>query len=103
MLITQVFSVQHIPGISTSFHPFINSEKSKIVLNEFLNLIDEITLTPENVKKLFKDIQLKTGIKGKELYMPIRMKLTGSEHGIEMFNIIDILGKEEVKTRIKYN
>ena len=35
--------------------------------------------------------------------MPIRMKLTGSEHGIEMFNIIDILGKEEVKTRIKYN
>ena len=82
---------------------FINSEKSKIVLNEFLNLIDEITLTPENVKKLFKDIQLKTGIKGKELYMPIRMKLTGSEHGIEMFNIIDILGKEEVKTRIKYN
>ena len=33
--------------------------------------------------------------------MPIRIKLTGQMHGIEMFNIIDILGKEETLKRLQ--
>ena len=54
----------------------------------------------ENVKNIFNEIKNETGLKGKDIYMPIRIKLTGVMHGIEMYNIIDILGKEETLKRL---
>ena len=79
----------------------INKESSKKVIEFFkksLQNLDEINEIA--VKQLFKDTQASTGIKGKDLFMPIRIKLTGHTHGIEMFNIIDILGKEETLSRL---
>ena len=79
----------------------LSKETSSKVISIFkksLQNLDEINEI--NVKKLFKDTQNETGIKGKDLYMPIRIKLTGDMHGIEMFNIIDILGKEETLKRL---
>ena len=32
--------------------------------------------------------------------MPLRLALTGYEHGVEMYNILNILGKDEVLNRI---
>lgn len=88
-------------NLSEEEETFLNKESSLIVFNEFTKKINSIELNPESVKFLFKEIQKETGIKGKDLYMPIRIKLTGQSHGIEMFNIIDILGKEEVVSRLK--
>ena len=88
-------------NLSEDEKEMINKESSKKVIEFFkkslqnLDEINEIT-----VKQLFKDTQANTGIKGKDLYMPIRIKLTGHTHGIEMFNIIDILGKEETLSRL---
>jgi len=77
-------------------------DSSKVVLDNFKTRINSATeLTQESVKAIFKSIQNDTGIKGKNLYMPIRLKLTGSEHGLEMYNIINILGKDEVLSRLK--
>ena len=45
--------------------------------------------------------QAELNVKGKDLYMPIRLKLTGIEHGLEMYNIITILGKEKTLKRLK--
>ena len=33
--------------------------------------------------------------------MPVRLALTGHEHGVELFNIINIIGKEEAIRRLK--
>lgn len=80
----------------------LNLDSSKIVLNKFLDeIVKTDDLSQENVKAIFKNIQNETGIKGKSLYMPVRLKLTSSEHGIEMFNIINILGKDETLKRLK--
>lgn len=79
---------------------FIEDETSKKVVNIFIKKIKEIDLTKENLKNLFKEIQNELGVKGKQLYMPLRLKITGSVHGIEMFNIIDILGCDEVCKRL---
>ncbi len=57
-------------------------------------------VTPENVKQAFKNVQNETGVKGKNLYMPVRLALTGVSHGVELVNIIKILGKEEVVKRL---
>ena len=58
------------------------------------------TLTPESVKALMKDVQLETGIKGKPLFMPIRLALTGQLHGVEMAQLIPVLGKTIVLERL---
>lgn len=80
----------------------LSLDSSKIVLSKFKEEINKTNdLSQDNIKTIFKSIQNETGIKGKNLYMPIRLSLTASEHGIEMFNIINILGKEETLNRIK--
>jgi len=80
----------------------MNLSSSKLVLDSFKEKIISLNdLAQDSVKNLFKSIQNETGIKGKNLYMPIRLKITGSEHGLEMYNIINILGKDEVLARIK--
>jgi nondiscriminating glutamyl-tRNA synthetase len=53
------------------------------------------------IKQCFKTVQAAIGLKGKDLYMPIRIKLTGMTHGIEMYNVIKILGKEETAKRLQ--
>ena len=67
-------------------------------LIEELNGLKEVN--PENIKQVFKNVQNAIGVKGKALYMPVRLALTGVSHGIELVNIIKILGKEEVIARL---
>lgn len=38
--------------------------------------------------------------KGKDLFMPIRVKITGSCHGPDLVGILDVLGREEVIKRL---
>ena len=53
------------------------------------------------IKKTIKEVQKETGIKGKQLFMPIRVAVTGSMHGPELPNTIEVLGKEKVLNRLK--
>ncbi|MFP3326256.1 hypothetical protein R0K05_24705, partial [Planococcus sp. SIMBA_160] len=41
------------------------------------------------------------GHKGKKLFMPIRVAVTGQTHGPELPQSIELLGKETVLNRIK--
>ena len=54
----------------------------------------------ENTKKIFSQIKGITKTSGKDLFMPIRLLVTGAEHGPELLKIIPILGKEEIQDRI---
>jgi len=39
-------------------------------------------------------------LKGKDLFMPVRVALTGKTHGPELPLIVDVFGKEECIRRI---
>jgi len=54
-----------------------------------------------NIKALIKSIQKDTGVKGKNLFMPIRIASTGSMHGPELNTSLELLGKERVSARVK--
>ncbi|MCQ3914627.1 MAG: hypothetical protein MJ201_02345 [Mycoplasmoidaceae bacterium] len=41
-----------------------------------------------------------SGNKGQDLFMPIRLAITGSEHGPELNKIISILGKQTIRDRL---
>ncbi len=72
-------------------------ETSPVVVAAFkekLAAIPEADFTSENIYPLFKQVQKETGVKGKNLWMPIRIASTGSMHGPELHNAIALLGKE---------
>lgn len=46
------------------------------------------------IKAAIKEVQKDTGIKGKNLFMPIRVATTGQTHGPELGKTIELLGKE---------
>jgi nondiscriminating glutamyl-tRNA synthetase len=41
-------------------------------------------------------IQTETGVKGKDLWMPVRVALTGSTAGPELPEVIQIMGKQKI-------
>ncbi|MGE3624434.1 MAG: glutamate--tRNA ligase, partial [Bdellovibrionales bacterium] len=45
-------------------------------------------------------VKTKTGRKGKELFMPLRLALTGTDHGPEMKLLLPMIGPERVKARL---
>jgi nondiscriminating glutamyl-tRNA synthetase len=48
-----------------------------------------------------KYVKEKTGVKGKELFMPIRAALTGVVHGPELDRVFAVLGKESAAKRLQ--
>lgn len=57
-------------------------------------------LTYAGVKGILKEIGKELGIKGKQLFMPIRVALTGSTHGPDLSQVVVILGKDKVVSRL---
>ncbi|MBB4039393.1 glutamyl-tRNA synthetase [Microvirga flocculans] len=45
-------------------------------------------------------VKAKTGVKGKALFMPLRLALTGLEHGPELGALLPLIGPERAKTRL---
>jgi glutamyl-tRNA synthetase len=82
------------------FHTEINPEIS----NEdktFLKTCAE--LLPQDLsefKTWINSISEKTDKKGRDLYHPLRLALTGKESGPELSKIVPLLGKEKVKERL---
>lgn len=59
------------------------------------------TLTHELFLATLKSAGAACGVKGKELYMPVRIALTGRTHGPELPLIAEALGKETVVRRLR--
>ena len=47
-----------------------------------------------------KAISVATGHKGKALYMPIRLALTGLEHGPELQDLLPMIGRKRAHARL---
>ncbi|WP_243367682.1 glutamate--tRNA ligase [Microvirga solisilvae] len=45
-------------------------------------------------------VKTKTGVKGKALFMPLRLALTGLDHGPELGNLLPLIGPERAKARL---
>ncbi|HHT38268.1 MAG TPA: glutamate--tRNA ligase [Mollicutes bacterium] len=83
---------------------FMESDSSiPSTLNVFREEIESIALwTVDNIVTAINNTKEKTGAKGKLLYMPIRIKVSGQMHGPELPDTIYLLGKETVIKRL-YN
>lgn len=59
---------------------------------------DEISF--DEAKELINKTKELSGNKGQDLFMPIRLAITGNEHGPELNKIISILGKKTIRERL---
>ncbi|MCX7951531.1 MAG: glutamate--tRNA ligase [Clostridiales bacterium] len=81
----------------------LKQEHIPALLDEFKNILLETeTVTKENAKEIMNEIKNRTGAKGKALFMPVRVSVTGQVHGPELVNILEILGKDLLIKRIDY-
>ncbi|WP_456272786.1 glutamate--tRNA ligase [Bacillus sp. AK031] len=80
----------------------LEEEQVPEVLRAFVDEIDQLeNYEAAEIKKSIKAVQKSTGHKGKKLFMPIRVAVTGQTHGPELPNAIELLGKDKVKHRIE--
>ncbi len=80
----------------------LKGETVPTVINMLLEELPQVeALDAAAVKALFKKIQKTTKLKGKDVFMPIRVALTGNQHGPELAAMIPLLGVERSSNRIK--
>ena len=63
---------------------------------EAMDVVDAPT-----VKAAIKAVQKETGVKGKNLFMPIRVAVSGQTHGPELPDTVTLLGKEKALAHLK--
>jgi len=78
---TEVLEWPHTDAVLTRFTVKILEDESA----------REGRLTPEQFKKIVNSVKAETGAKGKELFHPIRIAVTGSHSGPEFDKLIPIL------------
>ncbi|HUX79659.1 MAG TPA: glutamate--tRNA ligase, partial [Alphaproteobacteria bacterium] len=52
-------------------------------------------------KTWMHEVKEETGLKGKDLFMPIRRALTGQDHGPELKDLILLMGRPKVVNRLQ--
>lgn len=76
-------------------------ETTPVVKAEFVNQLKEVEeWTADNIKSALKATQKATGIKGKPLFMGLRVSVTAQEHGPDLTQTIELLGKDYVLDRL---
>lgn len=80
----------------------LDEEQVPEVLSVFAAKLEELEeFTPDHIKASIKAVQKETGHKGKKLFMPIRVAVTGQTHGPELPQSIELIGRETVIKRLK--
>ncbi len=76
----------------------LSSDAARRVLNGMTRRLKEFSgpLTPEVFKEMILATGQETGLKGKDLYFPIRGAMTGSVHGPDLTRVAAVKGKDAV-------
>lgn len=76
---------------------WVNKEESKRVFQNMITEIEKLPrLTLDDFKQVMKTVQKETGIKGQNLWMPVRAAMTGMTHGPELPSVLAVFGKDKV-------
>lgn len=80
--------------LSDEAKEFMTDPKAQETANEFDKLIKNVDLDNEDeIKQLINDIKTNTSNKGKMLFMPIRIHVSGQMHGPELPKVIKLMCK----------
>ncbi|MFH1452689.1 MAG: glutamate--tRNA ligase [Armatimonadota bacterium] len=79
----------------------IKDESGRKVFKALIEALSEYDKVDEtNYKDLMNKVSLLCGVKGKNLYMPVRAALIGTPHGPELVKVFKVLGVKRVILRL---
>lgn len=94
---TGIFTAEEVTPEREELLSLLTTDSSKKVCEKLSSLIEGLDeLSADSYKNAVAEVQSETGIKGKQLFKPVRIALTGKENGPELPAIAEILGKEKV-------
>ncbi|NLC38766.1 MAG: glutamate--tRNA ligase [Clostridia bacterium] len=98
----QLFFAQDISFETEEARAVIQEEQVPQVVRVFAGkLINAPDLETDTVKKILKETNKELKLGGRKVFMPLRVALTGRMHGPELYDIVSVLGKEEVLRRLR--
>ncbi len=90
----------HLDEEATEFMKDESIPNTLAVFKSKLEELSEEDFTKENIQACIKATQKEAGVKGKMLFMPLRIATTGVMHGPDLSSSIMLLGKEKVLSRL---
>jgi glutamyl-tRNA synthetase len=81
------------PGFESNL---IFSENEIKILRVAIELVQNVE--QDHMIQAIKD---KTGVSGKDLYIPLRKSITGKEHGPDLLGLLRVIGKNEIEKRLR--
>ncbi len=103
--LTEVFLPRDISdeiGADPELQQMVSMESSRQVFDALVQKFSgEETLTKKRFLDIMKDVQNETGVRGKNLWMPTRVALTGEAHGPALPAVVEILGLETCLNRLR--
>lgn len=89
------------PELTEEMQGVLSQDTSKTVLEAYRAKLENAPEdTAEYYKAAIKEVQKETGIKGKDLYMPLRIALIGAMHGPDIGGLVHSMGKTEAISRL---
>lgn len=76
------------------------NETTLQTIKSFKSILEQSSFLPDAIKEEIKAVGKDVGVKGKLLFMPVRIASTGVMHGPELPMALSLLGKEKVLNRI---
>ncbi|MFV0556328.1 MAG: glutamate--tRNA ligase [Lactovum sp.] len=98
------FFYEDFPELGPEEKEVMKDEGAKVVVEAFykeLSKLSESDFKAENILPLFKLVQKETSIKGKALWMPIRVATTGYIHGPQLHEALEIFGPKKSLKRLE--
>lgn len=81
----------------------LSEEKKGLLRGFYRKLLDPATeWNVENLERIARDWAENQGVKLKEIAMPLRLALTGCKVSPGIFNVVEFLGREEVRKRLAH-
>ena len=87
--------------LSDEAYAFLQENQSSALVEAFKQMIEERTFTVESIDQSINDVSAQLEIKGKPLFMGIRIASTGDMHGPSLANCIALLEKDRVLQRLQ--
>ncbi|MGI6492735.1 MAG: glutamate--tRNA ligase [Pelotomaculum sp.] len=97
-----VFFVDRVNVAGEEAREIMAGEQVPAVLGELITRIAAVPeLTEDVAKQLLKEVGKAVGVKGKGIFMPVRVALTGHTHGPDLNKTMVLLGREGVAVRLQ--
>jgi glutamyl-tRNA synthetase len=74
----------------------------KLAGNDFFKaLLKSVDVHGADMTAILNELKATLNVSGKRLFMPIRIALTGKNHGPELLQLVGLIGKEKVRQRFE--